>query len=158
MPNPSQILAALLELHELEARLGGTKPRGTSALGRELEALRGRIPAVVLSHHDRMRVRGKRSIAPIRHGVCFGCFIAVPIGDRAHIESGRDLPLCQTCGRFLYVEAVGETGGPERRTAAPGDAQPARSRGSKRGVKPVSTARRRVKALTLEPGRRRRLG
>jgi hypothetical protein len=145
---PPQILAALLELHHLEDKLNAPKARPDAPLLARNEGVRKKIPAAILSHHDRMRQRGKRSVAPIRHGVCCGCFIAVPIGERSHIESGKDLQLCQTCGRFLYLEAA--------EAASLGDPPPVALAGIRRAcLKQPRSTRRLPKVLTLEQGRRR---
>ena len=69
------IVQRLLELQSLEERLeqfqrSKEKTADVQAL---IESLRSNLPVSVLIDHDRMRKKGKASVAQVRHGVCSAC-------------------------------------------------------------------------------------
>jgi hypothetical protein len=80
--------------------------------------LRKLVPPPVLSHFDRLVVRGKKSVALVRHGVCTECHIRVPVGTLASLITPHDVYLCDSCSCYLLlpVEEV------------PADLVPARTR------------------------------
>jgi hypothetical protein len=94
----------LLELHALEERLATFKRsrENTGDVEALIDSLRGNMLISVLNDHDRLRARGKRSVAEVRHGVCSGCHIALAIGNAHEIKTGL-LRHCDNCGRYLYV-------------------------------------------------------
>jgi len=77
------------------------------------EELRGKIPAQILGHYDRLVVRGKKGVAIVRDQVCAGCHMRLPIGVVTTLMHGHDIQLCDTCGRYLYLPEAGETAVPE---------------------------------------------
>jgi C4-type zinc ribbon domain len=72
-------------------------------VGGEAEQLRGQIPAPILGHYDRLRVRGKKGISLVRNQVCTGCHMHVPIGKITVLMRESDIQLCDNCGRYLYL-------------------------------------------------------
>ena len=82
------------------------------ATGKNVEAqaaeLRGTIPPAIISHYERLRVRGKKGIALVRNQVCTGCHMHVPIGQITVLMRGEDIQLCETCGRYLYLPDAAE--------------------------------------------------
>src|SRR6266852_1069329 len=94
----------LLELHALEERLATFKRsrENTGDVEALIDSLRGNMSVSVLIDHDRLRARGKRSVAEVRHGVCSGCHLALAIGNAHEIKTGS-LRRCGNCGRYLYV-------------------------------------------------------
>ena len=97
----------LEQLNQLEDDRTLAKKTGRSALNSEalLESLRANLPLGVLSHHDRLRSRGRRSIAEVRHGVCSGCHMSLPTGLQADVQRESSLLKCETCGRFIFAAA-----------------------------------------------------
>jgi hypothetical protein len=96
--------------------------------------LRAKIPAPILEHYDRLVIRGKKGIVEVQNQVCTGCHMRLPIGVIMTIMHERDIQLCDTCGRYLYLpdtEAKAETAVPAAE------------------VKPVKKAPRRKAALNL---------
>jgi predicted nucleic acid-binding Zn-ribbon protein len=91
------ILQNLLKLQELE--FGGQPDQHKD----QTAALRGVIPAPVLGHYDRLRVRGKKGIAVVRNQVCGGCHMGVPVGMIATLIKAEDIQLCGNCGRYLCL-------------------------------------------------------
>jgi len=91
-------MQSLLELQTLE--ISGVQNEITSAA---IVTLRGRIPAQVLGHYDRLRVRGKKGIVPVLNQVCTGCHMRLPLAVIMTLKHDEDIQLCDTCGRYLYL-------------------------------------------------------
>jgi hypothetical protein len=69
----------------------------------EKQNLRSLIPAQVLAHYDRLIVRGKKGVALVRNQVCTGCHMRLPIGTINTLMQGKDIQLCDSCGRYLCL-------------------------------------------------------
>jgi predicted nucleic acid-binding Zn-ribbon protein len=98
------IVSRLLELRALEERLDtfNRSREDTSDVEALIDSLRANIPLSVLLDYDRMRGRGKRSVAAVCHGVCSACHLALGLGNVAALRRG-DLCRCGNCGRYLYL-------------------------------------------------------
>jgi len=103
--------------------------------GKNVEAakaeLRAKIPAQVLGHYDRLVARGKKGVALVRDQVCTGCHMRLPIGVITTLMHARDIQLCDSCGRYLYLAPAAPAPAPEPEVAP--KPKPAR-----RGRKPKS--------------------
>ncbi|MFQ3669991.1 MAG: C4-type zinc ribbon domain-containing protein [Verrucomicrobiia bacterium] len=99
--SPASILQALIELHEAEAAAAHLKRLSPKARDR-INAARALIPLPILGHHDRMRARGRKSVAAVRHGVCTACHIALSGGAWNQLKKSTDLALCENCGSYIY--------------------------------------------------------
>ena len=129
------VLQNLLKLQALEFGEVAVKNIET-----QVAELRGQIPQPILGHYDRLRARDKKGIAVVRNQVCTGCHMKQPIGKVSIVMRDEDLQLCDSCGRYLYVEPAAATPG---ESAAPvAEEKPA--------AKPAKTPRKR-KARQLEP-------
>src|SRR5438105_5172059 len=51
--------------------------------------LRGKIPAPILGHYDRLVAQGKKGVAAVRNQVCTGCHMKVTLGVMATLMHGR---------------------------------------------------------------------
>ncbi|MCE0497686.1 MAG: hypothetical protein LV481_07050 [Methylacidiphilales bacterium] len=71
---------------------------------RKAELIRKRIPQPVLDHFDRMRLRGKKPIAPVRHAVCTACHLRIPQNHVLHMHKSGELDVCDNCGTFIFLE------------------------------------------------------
>ena len=87
----------LLKLQSIE--FGGEK--GGEKLIAELRAV---IPEPILGHYDRLRARDKKGVAQVRNQVCGGCHMRLPIGVINTLMQDRDIQLCDSCGRYLFLE------------------------------------------------------
>jgi hypothetical protein len=66
--------------------------------------LRGKIPAQILGHYDRLVARGKKGLAAVSpNQVCSACHMRVPLGAIMTLKRGDDIQLCESCGRYLYL-------------------------------------------------------
>jgi hypothetical protein len=92
------ILQNLLKLQAIE--FGEVSVKNVAAQAAEL---RGKIPAPILGHYDRLRARSKKGIALVRNQSCAGCHMRVPIGQISALMRGEDVQLCETCGRYLFL-------------------------------------------------------
>jgi predicted nucleic acid-binding Zn-ribbon protein len=72
--------------------------------------LRDKIPPQILGHYDRLRVRGKKGLAPVINQVCTGCHMRLPLAVIMTLKHEQDIQLCDSCGRYLYLP--GESAGP----------------------------------------------
>ena len=100
----NNVLQNLLKLQALEFGEAATK-----SVEAQAAELRGNIPQPILSHYDRLRVRGKKGVAVVRNQVCTGCHMHVPIGQITVLMRGEDIQLCESCGRYLYLPDPAET-------------------------------------------------
>ena len=71
---------------------------------KQIAELRAIIPEPILGHYDRLRVRDKKGVAIVRNQVCAGCHMRIPIGVITVLMQDRDIQLCDSCGRYLYLE------------------------------------------------------
>src|ERR1041385_5738996 len=71
---------------------------------KQIAELRALIPEPILGHYDRLRVRDKKGVAVVRNQVCTGCHMRLPIGVITVLMQDRDIQLCDSCGRYLYLE------------------------------------------------------
>jgi hypothetical protein len=92
------LLQNLLQLQTLEF---GNQPGGEAK--KEIAELRGKIPAPILGHYDRLAVRGKKGVAIVRNQVCTGCHMQLPTGTITTLMRREDLQLCDSCGRYLFL-------------------------------------------------------
>lgn len=97
------LMQKLLKLQTLE--LGETSSPPTAAL---IAELRGTIPAEILEHYDRLRVRGKKGVGVVNNQVCAGCHMHVPLGVILTLKHGDDVQRCENCGRYLCLPPEAE--------------------------------------------------
>jgi predicted nucleic acid-binding Zn-ribbon protein len=71
---------------------------------KQIGELRAQIPEPILGHYDRLRARDKKGVAVVRNQVCTGCHMRLPIGVIMILMQDRDIQLCDSCGRYLYLE------------------------------------------------------
>ena len=71
---------------------------------KQIAELRAVIPEPILGHYDRLRARDKKGVAMVRNQVCAGCHMRLPIGVITVLMQDRDIQLCDSCGRYLYLE------------------------------------------------------
>ncbi len=93
-----ELFQNLLKLQELEfGDAGGSK------VAAAISALRKKIPPPILDHYDRLTARGKKGVAIVRHQVCTGCHMRIPIGAIITLMHEEDIQMCGNCGRYLVL-------------------------------------------------------
>jgi hypothetical protein len=122
----NELLQNLVRLQSLE--FGDVKVENAEASAAKLRA---KIPQPILSHYDRLIARGKRGMAMVRDQVCTGCHMRLPMAVIMTLMHDRDIQLCDSCGRYLYLADP----------AAPEAAEPAKA------PKPAKKARKRKASL-----------
>jgi hypothetical protein len=122
----NELLQNLVRLQSLE--FGDVKVENAEASAAKLRA---KIPQPILGHYDRLIARGKRGMAQVRDQVCTGCHMRLPMAVIMTLMHDRDIQLCDTCGRYLYLADP----------AAPPAAEPAKA------PKPAKKARKRKASL-----------
>lgn len=68
-----------------------------------IASLRSGISANVLLQHDRLRARGRNSVAEVKNNVCSGCHMNLASGIRMEVQRQSDLVKCDHCSRFLFL-------------------------------------------------------
>jgi predicted nucleic acid-binding Zn-ribbon protein len=92
------LLENLLKLQELEfAEVSDTTAEAS------ISKLRHKIPPPILQHYDRLTDQGKKGVANVRHQVCMGCHMRIPIGAIVTLMQDTDIQVCENCGRYLYL-------------------------------------------------------
>jgi predicted nucleic acid-binding Zn-ribbon protein len=102
-----RIIQRLFEVQELEMGPKAESPETRQAI----ETLRKEIPEQILGHYDRLRGRGKKGVALVRHGVCSGCQMKLASGIHAQLYRDDDIGVCDTCGRYLLLAPEEAPGG-----------------------------------------------
>ena len=126
------VLQNLLKLQGLE--FGGALDTAAEAQAAEL---RGLIPQPFLGHYDRLRARDKKGVALVRNQVCTGCHMRQPLGKITIVMRGEDIQLCDSCGRYLYVEEAAPAAVP---AAAPEHAEAPKKTRKARKAKELAAA------------------
>jgi predicted nucleic acid-binding Zn-ribbon protein len=97
----NELMQNLVKLQSLQ--FGDMKEKNSDATMAEL---RNKIPAQIIAHYDRLAVRGKKGVALVREQVCTGCHMRLPMAVIMNLMHGRDIQLCDNCGRYLYLPPV----------------------------------------------------
>jgi predicted nucleic acid-binding Zn-ribbon protein len=113
------VLQNLMKLQALEFGEIASK-----SVDSQIATLRGQIPAPILGHYDRLRARDKKGIVLVRNQVCTCCHMHQPIGKITVLMRGEDIQLCDSCGRYLFLEEQ-VAGAPVEAVAEPPAAKPA---------------------------------
>ncbi len=120
-----QVLRDIRELHRLEGRtqISGTERSCSGSTFKEIEELRKGIPTSILSHYDRLRLRGKESVAPVRRDICGACHLQIPRGVVLHLQGSNEMGICDHCSAFIYVP---ESGAVERQESSQAKKSPSK--------------------------------
>jgi len=111
MSQAQNIILSLRRLASLETdeRKSTKQDSKHAALMEQIDALRGLLPTSILGHHDRLKARGKPSVAAVSHGVCGWCHLTIPCGRLADLRRTADaLNVCDNCGVFVYLADEGQ--------------------------------------------------
>jgi predicted nucleic acid-binding Zn-ribbon protein len=113
-----ELIANLLKLQTLEF-----SDVADAVTNDQIAKLRAKIPTPILGHYDRLGDRGKKGVAAIRNNVCTGCHMHVPFAVTLTLINGNDIRICDSCGRYLYLDEPAATSEVARRrkTAAAAD-------------------------------------
>jgi predicted nucleic acid-binding Zn-ribbon protein len=105
MNQSATILQSLRKLVQFDAELRTLRPatKDHQQIQAKIASLRAPLPTSILSYYDRRKARGKLSIAPVSHGVCGACHLALPRGRVGELLSKpAELNVCDNCGVFIY--------------------------------------------------------
>lgn len=121
LPAAKKIMEALKELNILEIKLEKTRLHDAKdEIQKEIDKLKKVLPRQILSHHERVRVRGRSSVALVDRNtwVCKGCHIGVPRGLHSKLHKVDDITVCENCGSYLYIDHDQAVIEPEPKTKA----------------------------------------
>ncbi len=113
MSDSREVIEALLKLQEAQTR-ANLAPGQDNAATKKLRKL---VPPQIQGHYDRLTARGKKGVAVVRNSTCTGCFMKVALSSLQILRNKRDIRLCDTCGRYLYLpedEGIGTEAEKER--------------------------------------------
>ena len=96
-PTMKALIENLLKLQALEFDVTVAK---TDA---RIAELRGKVPAQILAHYERLVARGKKGVAVVRNDVCTGCHVHVPRAVTLTLMRNDDIQICESCGRYLHL-------------------------------------------------------
>lgn len=100
----------------------------SSGTEKEITELRAKVPEPILGHYNRLRARDKKGVAVVRNQVCSGCHMKLPVGVINTLMQDKDIQLCDSCGRYLYLDLTP----PE--VVEPAPAKPVKKRKTKPAV------------------------
>jgi predicted nucleic acid-binding Zn-ribbon protein len=72
-----------------------------AALDEKIKELKQGLDPAIQQRCERGFPTLGRMVVPVIGGVCYGCFVSIPtsrVGD-----GSRDIEICESCGRFIYV-------------------------------------------------------
>ncbi len=94
----NELMQNLFELQTLEFD-ETIHPKTKEAIAK----IRAKIPKPVLAHYDRLGDRGKKGVALLNKHTCGACHMNVPVGVILDLKRSKDVCLCGSCGRYLYL-------------------------------------------------------
>jgi predicted nucleic acid-binding Zn-ribbon protein len=94
-----KIMNQLLALQNLEVN-GRAQ---TAASQTETKQLREQVPAPILAHYDRLMASGRQGVAIACNAICGECHLPITSGQLLALFAGKDLQLCDNCGRYLCL-------------------------------------------------------
>lgn len=75
------------------------------AIAEREEAEKAVVKQDILTIYRRVLEKTKgRAMAPVRDRICQGCFMEIPMNHWAQILGGKEIVLCKSCSRILYLE------------------------------------------------------
>jgi len=113
MSDSREVIEALLKLQEAQTR-ANLAPGQDNTTTRKLRKL---VPPQIQGHYDRLTARGKKGVSIVRNSTCTGCFMKVALSALQVLRNGKDIRLCDNCGRYLYLpeeEGIGTEAEKER--------------------------------------------
>jgi len=60
------------------------------------------LDPVLYQRFLRIAEKYDRPLAPVKDGVCYGCFVSTPTGSKLVTEKQDVIEFCNHCGRILY--------------------------------------------------------
>jgi len=72
-----------------------------AALDQKINELKEGLDPAIQRRCERGLPTLGRMVVPVIGGVCYGCFVSIPIS-RTRDASG-EVEICESCGRFIYI-------------------------------------------------------
>lgn len=100
------------ELDDYAIKYGAVKAEFDAKMARLTAMRRGAIQGCdpdILAKYDQMRTkRGGIGLALVQDAACTMCNSVIPKHQLDELAAGLDLEICEGCGRYLYLESVGD--------------------------------------------------
>jgi len=136
MASTNSTTSLVRDLQELLTLLS-VAPRAVSPQAlRRVEQIREKVPKRVMEHFERLRIRGKKPLAAVRHSVCTACHLRIPQSHVLSMLHSEEIDCCDNCGTLVYLDDADKSLATLRshnpvRTEAPAS-RPARPAGANR--------------------------
>lgn len=71
-------------------------------LARAREEIVRKLDKNLYETYERLMSKYGRAVAPVMNGICYGCYMRLPIADTTQQNKNEKVSTCINCGRFLY--------------------------------------------------------
>jgi len=95
--NKAKLLWRLQEIEKEKTKKGAN----IRSLERKANLIRSEIDEAILNRFDRMISRTGTAIVAVKNGACQSCFMHLSTGFHALVKQGKDVYLCENCGKFI---------------------------------------------------------
>ena len=101
----AEVLSQLRSLNWLtqEIRRVPSDSRESALLQTQIDAVRDRLPDVILDHHDQLARNRESTAAEMVGGACGGCHARLPVTLIAEVSLPGRFNVCPNCGLFLWA-------------------------------------------------------
>ncbi|HUU27537.1 MAG TPA: hypothetical protein VM123_06975 [archaeon] len=67
-----------------------------------IKEVTAQLDPVLYRRFLRIAEKYDRPLAPVKNGVCYGCFVSAPTGSKLITQAKDVIEFCNHCGRILY--------------------------------------------------------
>ena len=93
--------SVLMTLQQLEREKRTSKNANIRSLTRKINLLRIELDEAILHRFDRMIGKDGTAVVEAKGGCCQSCFMNLSVGFQSLIKRGKDIYVCENCGRFI---------------------------------------------------------
>ena len=68
----------------------------------EIQSVTEQLEPSLYHQFKRIADKYEKPLAPVKNGVCYGCFVSAPAGSKVVTEGQEIIEYCNHCGRILY--------------------------------------------------------
>lgn len=73
-------------------------------LNKDIANISSRIDKKALNLYQKIKSQKLNPIVALRDNICLGCNMRIPTYQRKYLNEGKEIILCESCGRILYME------------------------------------------------------
>ena len=68
----------------------------------EIQGVMKELEPNLYNQFKRISSKYEKPLAPVKNGICYGCFVSAPAGSKVVTEGQEIIEFCSHCGRILY--------------------------------------------------------